>query len=84
MVDLDFLMRVLEDRCGWQAIDSAPLNEGLSLIVTDGRGGEHYRLPYSCRLPRPLDRSNKRSLRGAERLPLTSFYRSDHQKRFAA
>jgi hypothetical protein len=42
-------MRVFEDRHGWQAIDGAPLDEDVSLMVTDGRGGEPYRLPYSCR-----------------------------------
>jgi hypothetical protein len=42
-------MRVFEDRHGWQAIDSAPLDEDVSLMVTDGRGGEPYRLPYPCR-----------------------------------
>jgi hypothetical protein len=49
MAELDFLMRVFEDRHGWQAIDSAPLDEDVSLMVTDGRGGEPYRLPYPCR-----------------------------------
>jgi hypothetical protein len=38
-------MRVFEDRHGWQPIDSAPLDEDVSLMVTDGRGGEPYRLP---------------------------------------
>jgi hypothetical protein len=30
-------------------IDSAPLDEDVSLVVTDGRGGDPYRLPYPCR-----------------------------------
>jgi hypothetical protein len=42
-------MPVFEDRHGWQPIDSAPLDEDVSLMVTDGRGGEPYRLPYPCR-----------------------------------
>jgi hypothetical protein len=42
-------MRVFEDRYGWQPIDSAPLDKDVSLMVTDGRGGEPYRLPYPCR-----------------------------------
>jgi hypothetical protein len=42
-------MRVFEDRLGWQPIDSARLDEDVSLMVTDGRGGEPYRLPYPCR-----------------------------------
>jgi hypothetical protein len=44
-----FLMRVFEDRYGWQPIDSAPPDKDVSLMVTDGRGGEPYRLPYPCR-----------------------------------
>jgi hypothetical protein len=42
-------MRVFEDRYGWQPIDSAPLDKDVSLMVTGGRDGEPYRLPYPCR-----------------------------------
>jgi hypothetical protein len=42
-------MRVFEDKYGWQPIDNAPLDEDVALLVTDGRGGEPYRLPYPCR-----------------------------------
>jgi hypothetical protein len=42
-------MPAFNDGYGWQPIDSAPLDEDVSLMVTDGRGGEAYRLPYPCR-----------------------------------
>jgi hypothetical protein len=44
-----FLMPVFVDKYGWQPIDSAPLDEDVSLVVTDSRGGDPYRLPYPCR-----------------------------------
>jgi hypothetical protein len=34
---------------GGSPIDSAPFDEDVRLMVTDGRGGEPYRLPYPCR-----------------------------------
>jgi hypothetical protein len=40
-------MRVIE-----HPIETAPLDEDVSLEVTDGRGGR-YRLPYRCRLTAP-------------------------------
>jgi hypothetical protein len=42
-------MRVLENNFGWNPIESAPLDEDVTLEVTDGRGAR-YRLPYLCRL----------------------------------
>jgi hypothetical protein len=42
-------MRVLENNFGWNPIETAPLDEDVSLEVTDGRGSP-YRLPYRCRL----------------------------------
>jgi hypothetical protein len=32
----------------WRPIDSAPLNEDVTLLVTDGRG-DPYLIPYPCR-----------------------------------
>jgi hypothetical protein len=42
-------MRVLENNYGWNPIETAPLDEDVSLEVTDGQGAR-YRLPYRCRL----------------------------------
>jgi hypothetical protein len=42
-------MRVLENNFGWNPIETAPLDEDVSLEVTDGQGSR-YRLPYQCRL----------------------------------
>jgi hypothetical protein len=42
-------MRVLENKFGWNPIETAPLDEDFTLEVTDGRGAR-YRLPYLCRL----------------------------------
>jgi hypothetical protein len=44
-----FLMPAFEDKYGWLPIDSAPFNEDVRLTVSDGRGGDPYRLPYPCR-----------------------------------
>jgi hypothetical protein len=41
-------MRVLEDTFGWRSIDIAPLDEDLTLLVTDGQG-EPYRFPHPCK-----------------------------------
>jgi hypothetical protein len=57
MVVTGFLMRIFEDRYGWQPIDNAPLDKidnapldkDVSFIATDGRGSEPHRLPYPCR-----------------------------------
>jgi hypothetical protein len=42
-------MRVLENNYGWNPIETAPLDEDVTLEVTDGPGAR-YRLPYRCRL----------------------------------
>jgi hypothetical protein len=42
-------MRVLESNYGWNPIETAPLDEDVTLEVTDGRGAP-YRLPNPCRL----------------------------------
>ena len=42
-------MQVLDNYYGWKPIDSAPLDEDVTLLVTDGRG-RSYRLPNPCRL----------------------------------
>ena len=42
-------MRVLENNFGWNPIETAPLDEDVSLEVTDGSGAQ-YRLPKPCRL----------------------------------
>jgi hypothetical protein len=42
-------MRVLENNFGWNPIETAPLDEDVTLEVTDGRGAP-YRLPNPCRL----------------------------------
>jgi hypothetical protein len=36
------LMRMFSERFGWKPIDSAPIDQGVALIVTDG--GEPYEL----------------------------------------
>jgi hypothetical protein len=41
--------RVLPNTFGWNPIETAPLDEEVSLEVTDGQGAR-YRLPYRCRL----------------------------------
>jgi hypothetical protein len=41
-------MRVLENNFGWNPIETAPLDEDVTLEVTDGRGGP-YRLPNPCK-----------------------------------
>jgi hypothetical protein len=41
-------MRVLENNYGWNPIETAPLDKGVTLEVTDGRGTP-YRLPNPCR-----------------------------------
>src|SRR3984885_13851356 len=45
-------MRVLPNNFGWNPIETAPLDEDVSLEVTD-RQGSRYRLPYRCSSPRP-------------------------------
>jgi hypothetical protein len=42
-------MRVIENNYGSDPIETAPLDEDVTLEVTDGRGSR-YRLPYRCRL----------------------------------
>jgi hypothetical protein len=42
-------MRVAQVNYGWNPIESAPLDEDVTLQVTDGRGGP-YTLPGPCRL----------------------------------
>jgi hypothetical protein len=42
-------MRVLEDKHGWNPIETAPLEVDVMLEVTDGNG-EPYRLRSPCRL----------------------------------
>jgi len=37
----------LEEK-GWISVDTAPLNEDVKLLVTDGQGGP-YVLPHPCR-----------------------------------
>jgi hypothetical protein len=41
-------MRALENNCGWNPIETAPLDKDVTLEVTDGRGAP-YRLPKPCR-----------------------------------
>jgi hypothetical protein len=43
-------MRVLENNYGWNPIETAPLDKGVTLEVTDGRGTR-------CRLPNPCRRT---------------------------
>jgi hypothetical protein len=33
---------------GWKPIDTAPLDQAVTLLVTDGRG-EPYPIPYPCK-----------------------------------
>ena len=40
--------RFFTDQTGWSGIDTAPLNENVMLIVTDGRG-DPYTLPHPCK-----------------------------------
>jgi hypothetical protein len=42
-------MRVVADGFDWQPIDTAPFDEDVTLLVTDGRG-DPYRIPYPCKL----------------------------------
>jgi hypothetical protein len=42
-------MRAVADGFDWQPIDSAPFDEDVTLLVTDGRGAP-YRIPYPCKL----------------------------------
>jgi hypothetical protein len=39
-------MRVFPDKFGWKSIETAPFDQDVSLIVTDGLGE-----PYALRLP---------------------------------
>jgi hypothetical protein len=49
-------MIVRADRYDWRSIDTAPLDEDVTLLVREGRG-RRYRLPYPCRADRGrLDR----------------------------
>jgi hypothetical protein len=41
-------MRVLENNYGWNPIETAPLDQDVTLEVTDGQGAP-YRLPSPCR-----------------------------------
>jgi hypothetical protein len=41
-------MIVRADRYDWRSIDTAPLDEDVTLLVREGRG-RRYRLPYPCR-----------------------------------
>ena len=38
-------MRVLENNFGWNPIETAPLDEDITLEVSDGQGSR-YRIPY--------------------------------------
>jgi hypothetical protein len=40
--------RFFTDQTGWSALDSAPLDQDVKLVVTDGRG-DPYILPHPCR-----------------------------------
>jgi hypothetical protein len=42
-------MRTFADKYDWLPIDTAPWEEDVTLLVTDGRG-EPYRIPYPCKL----------------------------------
>ena len=42
------MRRFFTDEAGWSALDAAPLDQDVKLIVTDGRG-EPYILPHPCR-----------------------------------
>jgi hypothetical protein len=41
-------MIVRADRYDWRSIDTAPVDEDVTLLVGEGRG-RRYRLPYPCR-----------------------------------
>jgi len=41
--------RAILERTDWISVDTAPLNEDVKLLVTDGQGGP-YILPHPCRL----------------------------------
>jgi hypothetical protein len=41
-------MMVRADRFDWRPLDTAPVGEDVTLLVTEGRG-RRYRLPYPCR-----------------------------------
>jgi hypothetical protein len=41
-------MIVRADRYDWRPLDTAPVDEDVTLLVTEGRG-KRYRLPYPCR-----------------------------------
>ena len=41
-------VRALADKYDWLPIDTAPLEEEVTLLVTDGRG-DPYRIPYPCK-----------------------------------
>jgi hypothetical protein len=42
-------MIVRADRYDWRSIDTAPVDEDVTLLVSEGRRGRWYRLPYPCR-----------------------------------
>jgi hypothetical protein len=42
-------MRLIQYSAGWQSLDSAPLDEDVTLLVTDG-ASEPYQLKLPCRL----------------------------------
>ena len=42
------MRRFFTDQTGWSALDSAPLDQDVKLVVTDGRG-DPYILPHPCR-----------------------------------
>jgi hypothetical protein len=41
-------MRLIQDTFGWRAIEAAPLDEDVALLVTDGLS-EPYELKYPCK-----------------------------------
>jgi hypothetical protein len=48
MADLFMAKRMHLFAGDWQLIDIAPLDQDVTLLVTDGRG-EPYRIPYPCK-----------------------------------
>jgi hypothetical protein len=42
-------MRLIQDTFGWRPIDTAPFDQDLALLVTDGQS-EPYELKYPCSL----------------------------------
>jgi hypothetical protein len=44
----NFAMRSIHDSFGWRSLDSAPLDEDVTLLVTDG-ASEPYQLKLPCR-----------------------------------